>query len=322
MITKGNLRNIILSFILLTGIVLSAVFIARGATPNPGHDFSAIGGGVAQGDLLFGSAADTLSALAKNTTASRYLSNTGTSNNPAWAQVNLTNGVTGALPVTNGGNGAAPGATDQVLVSDSTSGATWQTLPNCSGNGKALRFNVSTNTFDCNTLQFYNQSVAAQGAGFASDTYLTGSAIPIPSAGMQAGTRYHVIFQVSKTAAGTAAPTINIRFGTNGAVADTSRCLLTFTAGTAVADEGTFEVWSTFRTVGSGTSAVIQCVGQVRHRLTTTGLVNAGAVATYTTTGGGFDSTVANSYIGLSINGGTSAAWTTTLVQAELTNLN
>jgi hypothetical protein len=39
-------------------------------------------------------------------------------------------------------------------------------------------------------------------------------------------------------------------------------------------------------------------------------------------TGGGFDSTVANSKIGLSINGGTSASWTVTLFQAELTNLN
>ena len=37
-----------------------------------------------QGDLLYASAANTLARLAKNTTASRYLSNSGTSNNPAW----------------------------------------------------------------------------------------------------------------------------------------------------------------------------------------------------------------------------------------------
>lgn len=47
-----------------------------------------------QGDILYGSAANTLSALAKSSSATRYLSNTGTSNNPAWAQVNLVNGVT------------------------------------------------------------------------------------------------------------------------------------------------------------------------------------------------------------------------------------
>lgn len=56
---------------------------------------------LAQGDLLYGSATNTLSALAKNTTPTRYLSNSGSSNNPAWAQVDLTNGVTGTLPVGN-----------------------------------------------------------------------------------------------------------------------------------------------------------------------------------------------------------------------------
>ncbi len=64
-------------------------------------------GTFSQGDLLYGSAANTWSALAKNTTATRYLSNTGTSNNPAWAQVNLANGVTGNLPVTNLNSGTS-----------------------------------------------------------------------------------------------------------------------------------------------------------------------------------------------------------------------
>lgn len=58
---------------------------------------------IAQGDLLYGSATNVLSALAKSTTATRYLANTGTTNNPAWAQIDLTNGVTGILPGANGG---------------------------------------------------------------------------------------------------------------------------------------------------------------------------------------------------------------------------
>lgn len=63
--------------------------------------------GCAQGDLFYGSATNTITALAKNTTATRYLSNQGTSNSPSWNQVNLANGVTGLLPIANGGTGVA-----------------------------------------------------------------------------------------------------------------------------------------------------------------------------------------------------------------------
>ncbi len=71
---------------------------------------------IAQGDILYGSAANTLSALTKDTNATRYLSNTGTTNNPAWAQVNLANGVTGVLPSANGGTGVNNGASTITLA--------------------------------------------------------------------------------------------------------------------------------------------------------------------------------------------------------------
>lgn len=57
----------------------------------------------AQGDIIYGSGASTPTVLAKDTNATRYLSNQGTSNNPSWNQVNLANGVTGTLPTANGG---------------------------------------------------------------------------------------------------------------------------------------------------------------------------------------------------------------------------
>lgn len=62
---------------------------------------------IAQGDLLYGSAANTLARLAKDANVTRYLSNTGTSNNPAWAQVALSTGVSGDLPFANLTQGSA-----------------------------------------------------------------------------------------------------------------------------------------------------------------------------------------------------------------------
>lgn len=78
-----------------------------------------------QGDILYADASNSLAKLAKSTSSTRYLSNTGTSNNPAWAQVDLTNGVTGALPVANGGTGQtteaeAIGEMTQALTEDTT----------------------------------------------------------------------------------------------------------------------------------------------------------------------------------------------------------
>lgn len=66
---------------------------------------------LAQGDLLYASAADTLSALGKNANATRYVVNTGTANAPVWGQVNLSNTVTGNLPVANLNSGTGASAT-------------------------------------------------------------------------------------------------------------------------------------------------------------------------------------------------------------------
>jgi len=79
---------------------------------------------VAQGDILYASATNTFLALPKNTTATRYLANTGTSNNPAWSQIDLTNGVTGTLPVNRGGTGVASVTSGALLLGAGTSALT------------------------------------------------------------------------------------------------------------------------------------------------------------------------------------------------------
>lgn len=74
----------------------------------------------AQGDLPYISATGTWSHLAKDTNSTRYLSNTGTTNNPAWAQIDLTNGVTGVLP--NGNTTATSANTASTIVARDASG--------------------------------------------------------------------------------------------------------------------------------------------------------------------------------------------------------
>jgi len=57
----------------------------------------------AQGDIVIASGANTPIRLAKDTNPTRSLTNTGGSNAPAWALVNLANGVSGILSQENGG---------------------------------------------------------------------------------------------------------------------------------------------------------------------------------------------------------------------------
>ena len=55
------------------------------------------------GDILYASGANTPARLAKSTTSTQYLANTGTSNAPAWNEAALATGVSGLLPHENGG---------------------------------------------------------------------------------------------------------------------------------------------------------------------------------------------------------------------------
>lgn len=169
---------------------------------------------------------------------------------------------------------------------------------------------------------YYNSSTSTVSAGYATDTYLAGSSIAFPAGITAAGIQYVCEFDMVKTAAGTATPIVNLRFGTAGTTADTAICTMTFAAGTAVADTGKFTLVANFRTAGAGTSAIVACSVMCNHALAATGLTTTGASGTgqITTIATGFNSTVANSIIGVSFNGGASFSGTCNFVMARLFN--
>lgn len=96
--------NRVLSIILLVSITFSIVTVVSALTPNPGHDFTNVDGGVATGDILYGSGTDALSALAGVATGNALISG-GVLTAPLWGKIALTTHVSGTLPVANGGTG-------------------------------------------------------------------------------------------------------------------------------------------------------------------------------------------------------------------------
>lgn len=152
-------------------------------------------------------------------------------------------------------------------------------------------------------------------SGFAADTYLAGSFIPFITPPI-IGSTYELSFDCTKSNLGIAPPTISLRIGTVGGVADSARNVFTFGAGTLLADSGLFSVIATFKSVGSGTSAVLQATASLLNNMTTTGLSNG--IKCVPVTSAGFDSTAAGLGIGASYNAGTAAAHTVKLVNARL----
>ena len=86
----------------------------------------------AQGDILYATGANAPARLAKDANATRSLTNTGTNNNPLWAQVAMATGVSGTLPVANGGTGATS-LNDHFVLLGSGTGAVTPITPDTSG---------------------------------------------------------------------------------------------------------------------------------------------------------------------------------------------
>ena len=163
----------------------------------------------------------------------------------------------------------------------------------------------------------YNNSTGTQSITAATVTYITGSAIT--TANIQAGTVVTWDISVTKTAAGTAAPVWTVRFGTTSSTSDST--LLTFTgaAQTAAADTGMITIKCVFRTVGSGTSAVLAGHYSLVHQLDQTGLSTGGGGAYVASSG--FNSTTASAFLGVTVNSGASAVWTVNQVMTKIENI-
>ena len=105
-----------------TGEVVTAALLNAQIKAN--MDLSAPAIMTTAGDIIYASGANTPARLAKDTNSTRVLTNTGTSNVPAWAQVTLTSGVTGTLPVGNGGTGATTLTDGGIILGSGTAAVT------------------------------------------------------------------------------------------------------------------------------------------------------------------------------------------------------
>jgi hypothetical protein len=167
-----------------------------------------------------------------------------------------------------------------------------------------------------NTLRA--QSVADQTINAAVTAYLAGSALAVPAGKLRIGTRLRWKLSLSKTAAGTAANTFNVRIGTLGTTGDAAVLTFALPVGTAVADVGGIEIFLTVRGPLSG-ACVVHGQLVLWHNLAATGLatlasptINAQAT---------FDATVASLIVGLSCTTAASTVLTFQQVNAQAENL-
>lgn len=232
-LTKVDDTNVTLT---LGGAPTTALLSATSITAGWTGQLSVPRGGtglaiVAQGDLLYGSALNTLSALTKSTTATRYLANTGVSNNPAWDQINLANGVTGTLPVANGGTGLTSGTSGGSLYwsNNSTLASTAALATNqlMLGGGAGQPF-ATLGSLGTSTTVLHGNASGAPTFGAVSLTADVSGNLPVSNGGTGANafTSFGILFgnntsAIQVTAAGTSGQVL----GGNTSAAPTMRSM-------------------------------------------------------------------------------------------------
>jgi hypothetical protein len=197
---------------------------------------------------------------------------------------------------------ATPATGQAVLYVDSTS--------------KKLSLKNDAGLVTSDTLM--NFSTASQAPTASTRTYITGSALAVPTSKLQVGTMFRWKFNMTKTGAGSAASTFDIAVGTAGTTADTARVSFTKPAGTAVIDEGWVDIIATVRSIGATGVMVGEFI--MVHNLAATGHAVI-PVVVVNTISAGFDMTVASLIVGVCITSGASDVITIQMVQSEASNL-
>jgi hypothetical protein len=296
-----------------TGGAAQTIFVANNGTATAqygvtGPSFTAYGALVANQPYLYTSAGNGLMLMADAGGTIRFAAG----GNTETAQL-----TAGVLNVTTGFTIGGVAASGKIPIGDGTKyGPSTPVFPTTVGTiGYNVRSDGSTG-YAAYPQDMLNSSVSSQSPS-TSDVYLTGSNCTVAAGDMKAKGQYRCLFDCTKSA-GTGAIVLTVRVGTAGAIGDPAILTFTFGAGTSVADTGIFEIIATWRTVGSGTSAVMQGICRAQHNLATTGLFsNADVWTVVATTSSGFASNTATN-VGVSFNGSTAFAGTVTLVQSSL----
>ncbi len=179
-------------------------------------------------------------------------------------------------------------------------------------NNSAVTLPGGTHTLAAEVLNYISgvQSIPA-----ATRTYIDGSAVTVPDSKIQRGTIFSWKFNMTKTAAGSAASTFDICIGTLGTTGDTARLSFTKPAGTAAVDEGFVTIEAIVR--GPTLSAAIVS-GQFNmiHNLASTGHMTIPCASVHTNSSG-VNLTTAGLIVGVCVTTGASDDITIEQVSAQ-----
>jgi len=164
-----------------------------------------------------------------------------------------------------------------------------------------------------------NASTTNQTINAATTAALAGSALAVPISKLKIGSIFIWNLVVSKTAAGTAANTFNIRCGTTGGASDTSLMALALPTATGVADTAQIQIILTCRGPLSA-SGIFAGTLTLVHNLSATGFATIPCVVV-TGTSSTFDVTQANLILSLSCTTAASTVLTFSQVTGQALGL-